>query len=113
MQHTFFYRYGTIMRQVLQTPNIEWCEVMRASALNPLYAEIMKIVKRTDSKLVHECPYNEFIMENKIPDLTSLPSIFSDGYYKFLVNATDSENKMIFSIESIIEWISSEKNSFG
>jgi hypothetical protein len=101
------------MREILSTPNLNWCEVMRSSVSNPLYFELVKVVKNLEPKMVHQCPYNNFIIENKIPDISTLPSIFSAGYYKLWVNMTDRNLKTFFHVETLIDWVSSEKNSFG
>lgn len=113
MEFIFFYRYGTIMRQVLKTPNLNWCDVVGSSKLNPLYNEVFKVIQNVEPSFVHPCPYNDFIIKNRVPDVSKLPSIFSAGYYKFLVNANDMKDKLIFNITTILEWISSERNSFG
>lgn len=101
------------MREIMKTPNLEWCEIMRKSSTHPLYSVLVNIVNSTEPKVVHKCPYNGFMFDNKVPDISSLPSIFSTGYYKLWVNATDRNKSLIFTIEILIDWISSDKNSFG
>jgi hypothetical protein len=66
-----------------------------------------------ETKIVHQCPYKNIIIENKVTDVSSMPSIFSAGCYKLCMNATDKNSKMIINGEAIVDWISSEKNSFG
>lgn len=109
---TIFYRYGTIMRQVLKTPKIEFCSVMKFSSSNILLNEIIKIGKNIEPTLIHECPYTNFIVNNRTLDISSLPSILNAGTYKVLINAT--QNSKLFAVtEVIMELFSSEKSSFG
>lgn len=85
---------------------------MRAATTNILFAEMVKSIQRLEPSVVHQCPYNDIIIKNKILDATAFP-IFSAGTYKLWTNATTKKDENLFSVMYIIEWLSSERNSFG
>jgi hypothetical protein len=86
---------------------------MRASTSNILFSEMIKVIKKLEPSIIHQCPYREAIVDGKIPDVSSMPSIFSSGCYKTFVNITSKKDEMIITFEAIVDWISSEKSSYG
>lgn len=101
------------MREVLRTPSLEWCGIMRASSSNILMGEMIKVIKNLEPNMIHECPYTNAIIVNKIMDVSKMPSIFSNGRYKTIINVANKKDENIFEVEAIVDWVSSEKNSYG
>lgn len=113
MEVIFYYRYGTIYRQVMKTPKINFCAVMKAAIETPLLSVIIDIAKSVEPSMIHECPYVNLIAKNKPLTLSALPTIFSQGDYRVTLNFTTRNNEEFLFIEFLLSWISSEKNSFG
>jgi hypothetical protein len=109
----FFFRYGTIYRQVLKIPKTDVCWILAKSSSNPLINAIIDIFRKTDTSLIHECPYTQIILDNKPIIVETLPSVFSAGDYKFTIELLAKDDKSILYVETLVYWFSSEKNSFG
>lgn len=108
-----FYRYGTIYRQVLKAPKMDFCSLNPNSQGIPLIKEVVKIVQNLDESLVHPCPFYGYIVKNKPLSISTLPSIFAQGDYKMTFNFTSKKDQGILFIEFLTSLISSEKHSFG
>jgi hypothetical protein len=52
------YRYGTIFREVVNVPPIEWCGLMDGKESNPFAKMIVDISVGSAPALFHPCPYN-------------------------------------------------------
>lgn len=52
------YRYGTIFREAVNIPPIEWCDMMDKPISNPFVKMMVDAVKGTAPHLFHACPYN-------------------------------------------------------
>lgn len=108
-----YYRYGTIYREVMRLPKLELCAGIKIGNFHPLAAFPINIVKEMDKDLVHECPYTEILIRDKIVNIKSVPSIFAQGHYRSEFNFTSQKNEKICNLENLFYWHSSEKNSFG
>lgn len=113
MEVIFYYRYGTIYRQVMKTPKVEFCAVMKAMTGTPLLAVLIDLAKSVEPTAIHECPYNNLIIKNKPLTLSALKTIFSSGEYRVTMNFTSRNNEEFLFIELLASCISSERNSFG
>lgn len=55
---TLFYKYGTIYRQVMGSPKIDYCENVKITAKgNLLIYQLVNVMRLADPALVHDCPY--------------------------------------------------------
>lgn len=97
----------------MRLPKIEMCAVLKNSNFNPILKMLINILKEVDQDLIHECPYTEAIIQNKIVKIDSIPSIFAQGHYKSIVNVTNRRSDKILDFEILAYLNSSEKNSFG
>lgn len=56
-----FYKYGTIYREVIHTPRVEWCKLMKEGLLatENTNSHVLSDPAGEDStpEVVHECPY--------------------------------------------------------
>lgn len=52
-----FYKYGTIYRDVMHTPMMNWCELMNVKTQNMLVKSLTEVVQENFPEIVHECPY--------------------------------------------------------
>lgn len=107
-----FYRYGTIYREVIKLPPLEWCSTMETSIDNPLLKYFFAGVKNAEPVL-KKCPFEGRldIKNLTFPGGVNLP-IFSTGFYKEVINVT--MNKMPLCRVVMFHEIKSEiKNSFS
>lgn len=52
-----YYKYGTIYRDVLHTPMMDWCALMREETQNTLIKYLFMTIKDSFPEIIHECPY--------------------------------------------------------
>lgn len=57
------FRYGLVYREVLSTPRIDVCEVVKQiltkqDLTNRIIFALAKFIKDSYPQLIHECPYN-------------------------------------------------------
>lgn len=52
-----FYRYGTIYREVLHTPFLDVCALLKNSKGNILFQQMLNVVRDSYPSIVHDCPY--------------------------------------------------------
>lgn len=109
----FYFRYGTVYRQVLKIPKIDICWVLERSSSNPLLSAIINIFKDSVPEIIHPCPYESVVINNKAFKVDSLPTFFSTGDYKITMELISKSNEQILIVEALVSWFSPEKNSFG
>lgn len=75
----FFYRYGTIFREIIDTKKLEICGILDGLDTNPLVKLVVDMMKsRMPENILHKCPYkddwgfNNFTLNTDIADGTFL-----------------------------------------
>jgi hypothetical protein len=58
LQGILSYRYGTITREVIRGPKIEFCSTVKLGSKIPLVHEFLKFTNTSVPGIVHECPYH-------------------------------------------------------
>ncbi|KAL7013682.1 hypothetical protein ACKWTF_015525 [Chironomus riparius] len=110
------FRYGNIYREVVDTKQINWCQIMDGADYNLFFKLILDIIRKSIPELFHKCPY-EGIMKFKnitIDDEMGMKaSIFPEGQYKYNVTIYERSSKMILMMVVFTEVKSPLKNSFG
>lgn len=68
-----FYKYGTIYREVIHTPRVEWCPVMKdyvqPKLINTPLNMMLLMINSSFPTLLHECPYKVCISEFQLTKL--------------------------------------------
>lgn len=58
-----FYKYGTIYREVMHTPVLDWCALMDNKFDNKMWATLLQVIKESaGTKIIHSCPYTVSFM---------------------------------------------------
>lgn len=52
-----FYKYGTIYREVIHTPRVDWCQIMREGTSNIVFKAFFNLIKDNAPSVIHPCPY--------------------------------------------------------
>lgn len=73
----------------------------------------MDIFRKAEPSLIHECPYNDIVVENKPFRIDSLPSVFTGGDYKLTFELMTMNDQRIIFVEVFATWFSSEKKAKG
>src|SRR5690349_17173492 len=82
MQATLFYRYGQVYREVLRFPKLDWCQLMSKQVHNLIFAHLIEIQSANFPGTIHECPYRDFLIENRSLGLPKALIHFATGEYK-------------------------------
>lgn len=95
---TVFFKYTAVYRDVIHTPNFDFCQVMKMGTTNLLIKQLLDVINSTE--LLHECPYqvtdmfiifleistvlqNQFLrLRDFVPNNGSLLSLLPSGEYK-------------------------------
>ncbi|CAO1332432.1 unnamed protein product [Diamesa hyperborea] len=105
------YKYGTVFREVISPPPIEWCSFQQNS--NVFFSMIVDLVKDSAPSLIHSCPYYGRIdVYNLTINVNNFLSVFSQGDYRVTVAFLDNKIdmfKLVFGINNK----SAIKSSFG
>ncbi|KAG5668323.1 hypothetical protein PVAND_016267 [Polypedilum vanderplanki] len=114
MQGTLFYRYGTIFREVINGPKIEYCVGYSTMYVAPVVKEFIKVINSASQRQVfHACPYQELSL-NVSFNQKDFPQIFPHGEYKVSFNISlDEEESKKIEILGQFEFDTSIKESFG
>lgn len=133
-----FFKYGTIYREVIHTPRIEWCgmakDYLQPKIPTPLSVAI-EIIKDSAPEAVHQCPYTvrdligfvrqllEFLdnfnlfqglnVRNRTFVPNAMKSIFPRGQYKAIFYGFGKNDDPIGAVNFILDVISSNKETFG
>lgn len=58
IESTLLFKYGTIYRQVMTIPKLDYCQYIKVTAKeNMLMYQLVRIIKAADPTIVHDCPY--------------------------------------------------------
>lgn len=110
------YKYGTIYRQAFQTPEIDYCPMLKGTIENPITSLFMGVVKDSlPEKVLKGCPMEgDYNMMMKIDDNKWIAtSIFPTGFYKVEVKyKITNQRKKLFDINIEVEVVSPIKTSF-
>lgn len=109
----FYYRYGTIFREVMKTPKLDLCALTSLAVSNPLMTEIFKALNDSSPGIIHKCPYDVVNIENTVLKIDQFAQILPEGTYRGTFNWTNKKGGKILFIQSIATITSSDKNSFG
>jgi Protein of unknown function (DUF1091) len=115
VQLIYYYRYGTIFREIMKTKPIDWCQAMKAANINPLFKFIHAMLGDKLKRLLHPCPFfGNFKFYNVTIDqkATKEISIFPEGMYKLDVKIFMKEF-MFVNVMARAEVSSPLKKSFG
>lgn len=109
----YSYRYGTIFREVIHSPKMEWCSMMDGAAANPIFSSILQEIKDSVPNLLHKCPYEgEIDLKNITTAHEKAASVFWEGYYKFELLVWKN-SKELFYLNLGTQLKSGLKDSFG
>lgn len=128
------YKYGTIYREVMHTPVIDWCKIMKEATDSILIAQLMLLFNANAPGIWHKCPLTVKLklycllhfdnilgfcpqlglMMKHAPFKTSaLMSIFPSGDYKMNVTTFSSKGEPYYNIAFVASINSPLKESFG
>lgn len=57
MKTVIYYKYGTIYREVIHTPMMNWCQLMNQQTQNAIVKNVIDVMRECFPEGVHECPY--------------------------------------------------------
>lgn len=80
-----FFRYGNIYREIIDTKIVDYCGAMSGSEFNMFTKLIFDIVKASNPKMFHKCPYEgkiEYYNLTVDNDIAKKWSVFPHGQYK-------------------------------
>lgn len=130
-----FFKYGTIYREVMNSPRIDACAFMKFGDTNSLIVvkQLFQLVKESAPSIIHVCPYtvsqSTYLDESFIiffiifqglnvrnatiraPQSKFL--IFPSGDYKSMFFAYTENQEFLGAINFIVTIFSSEKETFG
>ncbi|KAL7050972.1 hypothetical protein ACKWTF_004280 [Chironomus riparius] len=113
--HTvFYYRYGTIFREAINTPKVDWCDVIGGATTNPMVNLLMNLIKDSAPNFLRSCPFTgsidikNFTMNFELLDKSTM--MLPEGIYKietvFYWNDTRTINyTIIFETKSPLKEI--------
>jgi hypothetical protein len=63
-----FFKYGTIYREALRGPRIDYCSLVNATKESNIWIyQNVRLIEATAPGLIHPCPYTVSIVGSKIP----------------------------------------------
>ena len=110
------FRYGNIYREVVDTKQINWCQIMDGSDYNLFLKLILDIIRPSVPGLFHKCPYEGLMEFRNITldtETAKKVTLFPEGQYKFNVTIFDKPNRLVLVIAAFTEIKSPLKSSFG
>jgi hypothetical protein len=111
----FYYRYGTIFREILKVES-ETCSAYEEALTNPLSKVLMDMLKSRAPHLIQPCPYNgdwdltNFTMDLNLVDKASM--IFPEGIYRIDLSL-NFNGSITYNFTGSAEIKSPLKESFG
>lgn len=114
VQLLYYYRYGNIYRQVINTKPLEWCSIMSGESNHPLMTHVITQLKNAAPTIFHKCPYEgiqEFL--NVTIDDKKTFDIFPQGFYQTRFIVFNKSNHEIFQVNIFYEVKSILKESMG
>lgn len=52
------YKYGTIFRSVIESTQMEWCNEMSGTIINPIARTVFDVLNDTIPVIFHKCPFS-------------------------------------------------------
>ncbi|CAO1363775.1 unnamed protein product [Diamesa serratosioi] len=105
------YKYGTVFRDVMNPPSIEWCTFQKNS--NVVFSMIVDLIKDSAPSLIHDCPYfGQVNVHNLTLNVNKFLSLFNQGDYRVTVDFKDF-NEDLFRLVLGLNNKSPIKSSFG
>lgn len=112
----FFYRYGTIFREIIDIRDFNFCDVFDQIKINPLIKLIYDMVKSSVPETIHECPYiGDWDMRNFTVDMNLVDKatmMFPEGIYRVNVFLTIN-GSLVHKTVTSLEAKSPLKENFG
>lgn len=134
-----YYKYGTIYREVMHTPLVDYCRMTGDTLGNPMIKAVMSVVEDSVPGLIHSCPYvvrhflfwhfdlktqvrhnviSEFSQHLNVSNAnfrtgSMIISIFSSGDYKVFILGNFGKDENIGNITAFATVSSSNKDTFG
>ncbi|CAO1330774.1 unnamed protein product [Diamesa tonsa] len=106
------YKYGTIFREVLSPPAIEWCSYKQGS--NVFYTMVVDLIKDSAPGLIHKCPYfGQVVVQNMTFNVNKFLTVFSQGDYRVTIRFSEGSKTDLFRLIFGINNKSAVKSSFG
>ncbi|CAO1324870.1 unnamed protein product [Diamesa serratosioi] len=80
---TTYYRYGTVYKQIIRTPRVEWCSFMDGNDQNIMMRMVVDLIRDSAPALLKKCPYSgDYKISNLTFNTDRFQSIFPSGNYK-------------------------------
>lgn len=106
------YKYGQIYREVVKTPQIEFCGALKNfNNMHPFLKSMLDIFGESIAPLIKGCPFVESLNFVAEPDLSRFPSILPTGMYRVKFMFSSYGIKSVHW-ESEAEIVSNIKSSF-
>ncbi|KAL7013680.1 hypothetical protein ACKWTF_015523 [Chironomus riparius] len=110
------FRYGNIYREIVDTKQLNWCQIMDGADYNLFLKLVLDMLRPSVPGLFHKCPY-EGLMEFRNITLDTETgkkvTLFPEGQYKFNVTIWDKPERLVLAIVAFTEIKSPIKSSFG
>ncbi|KAG5671042.1 hypothetical protein PVAND_001260 [Polypedilum vanderplanki] len=109
-----YYKYGTIYREIINVPKINICEVTKIIKTNTLWRGVYDFTQKLLPGVIHECPYNEYVVKDI--SFHDIPTAFHfpQGDYRAIAYIYDSfESESLVNVTLVLSLQSPIKDSFG
>jgi hypothetical protein len=112
----FYYRYGTIFRQIIDVKKVEVCGILDGVDTNPLIKLLIDMIKNAAPHIIHNCPYKgdldlkNFTFNLDLMDKATM--LFPQGTYRIDTSLFLNGNST-FNFSGTCEVKSPLKESFG
>lgn len=106
------YKYGTIYRDVIPLPAIDFCELIGGTTGHPMAMMFFNMAKDYTEFGKERCPLSRVEVKNLTVDVSKLPSIFPMGDYRANLTFFNKEDPKIYQFIVITETTSSIRTSF-
>ncbi|CAO1332475.1 unnamed protein product [Diamesa hyperborea] len=106
------YKYGTVFREVMNPPAIEWCSFKKSTSV--FYSMVFDLIKDSAPGLLHKCPYfGRVDVHNMTVNVNNFLSVFSQGDYRATLSLSEGGKTDLFRLSFGIKIKSTVKSSFG
>jgi len=110
------FRYGNIYREVVDTKQMNWCQIMDGVDYNLFLKLVLDMIRPSIPGLFHKCPYEGVMEFHNITldtDVAKKVTLFPEGQYKYNITIYDSPNRIVLVLVVFTEVKSPLKSSFG
>ena len=110
------FRYGNIYREIVDTKQINWCQIMDGADYNLFLKLILDIIRQSVPGLFHKCPYEgllEFYNITMETEDARKVTLFPEGQYKYNITISEGPDKIVLVLVAFTEVKSPVKNSWG